>query len=67
MKGTKAEQTINSEETSVAHAERADSRDWVRMTGVRPTALTWVYGAGSSGCLLLKHECSDFIIIIIYF
>lgn len=57
---TKAEQTINSEEMSVAHAEWADSRERVQVTGVRPTALIWINDTGSSECLLLKHECFDF-------
>lgn len=57
---TKAEQTINSEEMSVANAEWADRREWVQVMGVRPTVLIWINDTGSSECLLLKHECFDF-------
>lgn len=57
---TKAEQTINSEEMSVAHTEWADSRERVQVTGGRPMALIWINDTGSSECLLLKHECFDF-------
>lgn len=69
VKGTKAEQTINSVEMSVAHAEWADSREWMQMTGFRPTVLIWVYDTGSSDCFLLKHESAVILvlIIIIYF
>lgn len=51
MEGRKAEQTINSEEMPVAHAEWAPIR-----AGVWMTVFFWLYDTGSGGCFLLKHE-----------
>lgn len=67
MKGTKAEQTINSEEMSVAHAEWAGSRERVRMTGVRLTAFLWVCDRSTGGCLLLKYGSAVFLFYFYFF